>query len=113
MYVHVQMTNGPYLPLQIGQVTHCTEHSFSQYQVLSVCIHVMFNNWEGGRKGGREGGREHGFLSLPDFNMIKQQLLECSRKQWEAFLVNVAQTAIQGSHKIWVTRNWTDSQPPP
>ena len=54
-----------------------------------------------------------GFLSLPNFNMIKQQLLECSRKQWEAFLVNVAQTAIQGSHKIWVTRNWTDSQPPP
>ena len=36
------------------------------------------------------------FLSLPNFNMIKQQLIECSRKQWEAFLVN--QTAIQGSH---------------
>ena len=38
-----------------------------------------------------------GFLSLPSFNMIMQQLLECSRKQWEAFLVNVVQTAIQGS----------------
>ena len=54
-----------------------------------------------------------GFLSLPNFNITKQQLLECSRKQWEAFLVNVAQTAIQGSHRIWITRNWTDSQPPP
>ena len=31
----------------------------------------------------------HGFLSLQSFNMIK---FECSRKQWEAFLVDVAQT---------------------
>ena len=35
-----------------------------------------------------------GFLSLTNFNTMKQQLLECSRKQWETFLVNVAQTAI-------------------
>ena len=27
----------------------------------------------------------HGFLSLPNFNMIKQQLLKCSRKQSEGF----------------------------
>ena len=53
-----------------------------------------------------------GLLSLQSLNMMKQQLLECSRNQWEAFLVNVAQTAIRGSHKIWVTRNWTNSQPP-
>ena len=54
-----------------------------------------------------------GYLSLPSFHEIKQQLLECSKKQWEAFLINVAQTTIRGSHKIWVTRNWTDpdSQP--
>ena len=53
-----------------------------------------------------------GYLSLPSFHEIKQQLLECSKKQWEAFLINVAQTTIRGSH-IWVTRNWTDpdSQP--
>ena len=41
-----------------------------------------------------------GFLSLTNFNTIKQQLLECSRKQWETFLVNVAQTAIRGSHDM-------------
>ena len=51
-----------------------------------------------------------GFLSLPNFNMIKQQLLKCSR---EAFLVHCKCAAIQCSHKIWVTRNWTDSQPHP
>ena len=44
------------------------------------------------------------YLSLPSFHEIKQQLLECSKKQWEAFLINVAQTTIHGSHKIWVTR---------
>ena len=49
-----------------------------------------------------------GYLSLPSFHEIKQQLLECSKKQWEVFLINVAQTTIRGSHKIWVTRNWTD-----
>jgi len=50
-----------------------------------------------------------GYLSLPSFHKVKQQLLECSKKQWEAFLINIAQTTIRGSHKIWVTRNWTDS----
>ena len=53
-----------------------------------------------------------GFLSLPGFHTVKQHLLECSKRKWEAFLINVAQTAIRGSHKIWVTRNWTDLQPP-
>ena len=41
-----------------------------------------------------------GFLSLTNFNKMKQQLLECSRKQWETFLVNVVQTAIRGSHDM-------------
>ena len=50
-----------------------------------------------------------GYLSLPSFHKIKQQLLEHSKKQSEAFLINVAQTTICGSHKIRVTRNWTDS----
>ena len=35
-----------------------------------------------------------GFLPLTNFHTMKQQLLECSRKQWEIFLVNVSQTAI-------------------
>ena len=54
-----------------------------------------------------------GYLSLPSFREIKQQLLECGKKQWEAFLINIAQTTIRGSHKIWVTRNWTDSDSQP
>ena len=37
------------------------------------------------------------------------RLLECSKKQWEAFLINVVQTTSRSSHKIRVTRNWTDS----
>jgi len=57
------------------------------------------------------GSRE--YLSLPSFHEIKQQLLEWSKKQWEAFLMNVVQTTIRGSHKIWVTRNWTDSDSQP
>ena len=60
------------------------------------------------RKGGMDDTRGW-YLSLPSFHEIKQQLLECSKKQWEAFLINVVQTTICGSHKIWVTRNWTDS----
>ena len=30
-----------------------------------------------------------GFLSLQSFNTIKQQLIECNKKQWESFLVEV------------------------
>ena len=40
------------------------------------------------------------------FHEMKQKLLECSEKQWEAFPINIVQTTIHGSHKIWVTRNW-------
>ena len=54
----------------------------------------------------------HEYLSLPSFQVIRQQLLDCSRKQWETFLINTAQTAIRGSHKIWVTRNWADQHCP-
>ena len=50
-----------------------------------------------------------GFLSLPSFITIKQQLLVCEKKQWDAFLLDVVRTVITGSHKVWVTRNWTDS----
>ena len=37
------------------------------------------------------------------------RLLEHSKKQWEAFLINVVQTTNCRSHKVGVTRNWTDS----
>ena len=50
-----------------------------------------------------------GFISLPNFTTIKQQLLQCTKKQWEVFLMDVTRTTIEGSHKIWATRNWTDS----
>ena len=86
---------------------------------------------EGGMEGGRDGEKDErdggrnseqiantsldgrvvtlevGSLSLPRFNTFKQQLLECSRKWWENFPINTAETVIRGSHKIWVTRNWT------
>ena len=48
-----------------------------------------------------------GFISLPSFRTIKQQLLQCSGKQWEDFLMEVTRATIEGSHKIWATRNWT------
>ena len=35
-----------------------------------------------------------GFLSLPSFNTLKQQLLEW----WENLLINIAQAAIKSSH---------------
>ena len=46
-----------------------------------------------------------GFLSLPSFTLLKQQLLICTRRQWEQALSNITRTAISGSHRIWVTRN--------
>ena len=52
-----------------------------------------------------------GFLSLPSFTTLKQQLLECSQKQWTTFLGDIIQAAIKGSHKIWTMRNWTEPSP--
>ena len=33
----------------------------------------------------------HGFLSLPSFTLLKQQLLICTRKQWDEVLINIAE----------------------
>ena len=52
-----------------------------------------------------------GFISLACFNNIKQQILQCSRRQWKDFLLQVASTVLKGSHKIWSMRNWSDTTP--
>ena len=57
--------------------------TFSENFVDQTSHLVVYTEGGGGRE--REGGTE------------------------EAFLINIAQTTIRGSHKIWVTRNWTDS----
>ena len=67
----------------------------------------------GGRKGGKEGGRgkegeggrkgEGGRVTL-----LNQQLLICTRKQWEEVLINIARTVISCSHQIWVAHNCKD-----
>ena len=49
-----------------------------------------------------------GFLSLPSFTLLKQQLLICTRRQWEEALSNITRRAISGSHRIWVTRNYKE-----
>ena len=49
-----------------------------------------------------------GILSLPSFTLLKQQLLICTRRQWEEALSNITRTAISGSHRIWVTRNYKE-----
>ena len=49
-----------------------------------------------------------GFLSLPSFTLLKQELLICTRKQWEEVLMNIARTVISCSHRIWVARNFKD-----
>ena len=66
----------------------------------------------GGRKGGkegegrreREGGREKGGR----VTLLNQQLLICTRKQWEEVLINIARAVISCSHQIWVARNCKD-----
>ena len=80
---------------------------------------------EGGeRKGGREEGKidgsthsgslvtlevgSCGFPSLPSFTLLKQELLICTRKQWEEVLMNITRTVISCSHRIWVARNFKD-----
>ena len=55
-------------------------------------------------EGGKEGGRTDLRLEAMGTGLsqaVKQQLLECCRKQWDtAVLINIAQTAIRGTHKI-------------
>ena len=68
---------------------------------------ITASSWDGRLVTLEVGSR--GFLSLPRFTTLKQQLLQCSKREWERFLVETSCTAIKGTHKIWVSRNWSDT----
>ena len=45
---------------------------------------------------------------MEGFERLKTLLLEVGKKEWNGFLMKIAQIALQESHKIWNARNWTD-----
>ena len=67
---------------------------------------IALSSWDGCLITLEVGSR--GFLSLPHFTTLKQELLQCTKKEWDRFLVETSCRAIKGSHKIWVARNWSD-----
>ena len=56
------------------------------------------------REGGRGGRKEEGGR----VTLLNQQLLICTRKQWEEVLINIARAVISCSHRIWVAHNCKD-----
>ena len=99
----------------VVELTICFETSFVEAHIrktnryADLMEQIAASQWDGSLVTVEVGSR--GFLSLNSLMTIKQQLLQCSKKQWEEFLLEITSTTIRGSHKIWVSRNWSDSPP--
>jgi len=51
-----------------------------------------------------------GMVHVQGCGNFSKKLNEVGLKEWRAFLVDLAQTAIAESHKIWCQRNWREQQ---